>query len=71
MKTVSIKPCINRENRSRISKFSYTVIVLTRTTKFLEVVIPPDNYQTVIYLFTAIIPLLQMIFAVKWYTFLW
>ena len=29
VKTVSRKPCINRESKSRSSKFSYTVIVVT------------------------------------------
>ena len=29
--TVSRKPCINRESKSRSSQFSYAVIVVTRT----------------------------------------
>ena len=45
-KTVSIKPCINREYNSKISYFSYIVIVVSRIMKFLEVVTPPyiDQY---------------------------
>ena len=30
VKTVSIKTCINRESKIRISKFSYAVIVVTQ-----------------------------------------
>ena len=30
-KTVSIKPCINKEIKCRGSQFSYTVIVVTQT----------------------------------------
>ena len=37
-KTVSIKPCINREDKRKSSKFSYKVIVVTQTMKFLAVV---------------------------------
>ena len=37
-KTVIRKPYINREDKIKIYQFSYTVIVATRTTKFLEVV---------------------------------
>ena len=48
-KTVSIKPCKNREDKSKISQFSYTVIFVTIPTKFLEVVTPPSIYQLLIY----------------------
>ena len=44
-KTVLRKPCINREDKSECSQFNYTVIVLTRTMKFLSVVTPPSVYQ--------------------------
>ena len=44
-KTVSIKTFINREDKSKRSKFSYTAIVETRTTNFLEVVTPPSIYH--------------------------
>ena len=40
-KTVSIKPCINREDKSTISPISYVAIFVTRTVKFLVVVTPP------------------------------
>ena len=45
MKTVSRNPSINREEKSKISKFSYTVFVVARTMKFPDVVIPPSIYQ--------------------------
>ena len=44
-KTVSRKPCINREDKSMSSKFSYASIVLTRKMKLLEFVMPPYIYQ--------------------------
>ena len=44
-KTVSIKPCINREDKSNSSQFSYTDIFLTKTMKFLEVLTPPSIYH--------------------------
>ena len=44
-KTVSRKPCINRDNKSKISQFICTVIVVTRTMKFLGVVTPQYIYQ--------------------------
>ena len=37
MKTVSRKPCINREDKSNILLLIYTVISVTRTMKFLSV----------------------------------
>ena len=40
-KTVSIKPCINREDKSTISPISYVAIFVTSTVKFLVVVTPP------------------------------
>ena len=44
-KTVSIKPCINREDKSKISQFSYTVIVVTISMNLLVVVTPQSVYQ--------------------------
>ena len=44
-KTVSIRPCISREYKIKISKFSYTVIVVAITLKFLAVVTPPYIYH--------------------------
>ena len=45
LKTVSRKPCINIENKSKSSQFICTVIVVKRTTKFLSVVTPSYIYQ--------------------------
>ena len=42
---MSIKPCINRESKSRISQFSYKVIVVTITMNLLVVVTPPAIYH--------------------------
>ena len=44
-KTLSRKPCINREDKSKRSQLSYTYIVVTITMKFLEFVIPAYIYQ--------------------------
>ena len=44
-KTVSIKQCINIEDKSKISQFSYTVIVVSLTIKFLAVVTLPYIYK--------------------------
>ena len=44
-KTVSIKPCINRLDKSKISQFSYKVIFVARKIKFLLVVTPPSIYH--------------------------
>ena len=50
-KTMSIKPCINRESERRISHVSYTVILVTRIINFLAVVSPLDTYQILTVLF--------------------
>ena len=42
---MSRKPCINREDKRNIPQFSYTVIVVTRTMKFLAVVTPKSIYH--------------------------
>ena len=42
---MSRKLCMNRESKSRISQFSYIVIVVTRALKFLAVVTPPNIYH--------------------------
>ena len=42
MKTAPRKPCINREDKRKISQFSYNVIVVARKMNFLEVVTPPS-----------------------------
>ena len=39
------KLCINREYKIRISQFSYPIIFVARTMKFLEVVTPQYIYQ--------------------------
>ena len=39
-KTASIKSCINREDKIKISQVSYTVMVVTKIMKFLAVVTP-------------------------------
>ena len=44
-KIVKIKPWINTEDKSNISLCIYTVIVFTRTMKFLAVLTPPSIYQ--------------------------
>ena len=44
-KTVSIKLCIHREDKSKSVQFSYTDIVVARTMKFLSVVTPPSISQ--------------------------
>ena len=44
-KTLSVKPCINREDNSKRSQFSYTFIVVEITMKFLAFVNPPYIYQ--------------------------
>ena len=44
-KTVLKNPCIIREDKNNISKFIYTDIVVTRTTRFLEVVTPKSIYH--------------------------
>ena len=44
-KTVSRKPCMNREDKSKITHFSYTFILIKVTTKLPEVVIPPYIYH--------------------------
>ena len=41
-KTVSRKPCINREDKSERSQFIFTDILVTRTTYFVVVVAPPS-----------------------------
>ena len=46
---MSRKPCINREDNSKSSQFSYTVIVIVRTMKLLEVVTLPYIYQIVMW----------------------
>ena len=43
---MSIKQCINREDKTERSLFSYTDIVVTRTMNFLEVVTPPSIYNS-------------------------
>ena len=42
---MSRKPCINREDKRNIPQFSYTVIFVTRTMKFLAVVTPQSIYH--------------------------
>ena len=44
-KTVSRKPCINREAKSRKSQLSYSVTVVETTMKLLAVVKPPSSYN--------------------------
>ena len=44
-KKLSRKLCINREDKGKISQFSYKSIVITRTTKFLEVLTPSYIYH--------------------------
>ena len=44
-KTVSIKPCINREDKSKSLTFSYIVTVVVRKIMFLSVLTPPYIYQ--------------------------
>ena len=44
-KTVSIEPCINIEEKIKISQFIYTDIFVTRTMKFLAVVTTPYIYH--------------------------
>ena len=44
-KTVIIKPCINREAKRNISLLNYSVTVVGRTSKFLEVVTPTSFYH--------------------------
>ena len=46
-KTVSRKPCINREDNIKISQFNYTAIVLIITMKLLSVVTSPSIYQNI------------------------
>ena len=43
-KTVLIKPCINRKDKSTISPFSYAGFSVKRTVNFLVVVTPPYIY---------------------------
>ena len=45
MKTVSIKPCINREYKIKSSQFGYIVIGISMTMNFLAVVTPPYIYH--------------------------
>ena len=44
-KTVSRKSCIKIEDKNKISEFSYTVIVVEITMKFLVFIIPPSIYH--------------------------
>ena len=44
-KIVSIKPCKNREDKSRSAKFRYTTIVVSITMNFLAVVTPLHIYH--------------------------
>ena len=44
-KTVSRKSCINRSYKSKSSQFSYTVIVVARTMKYLSVVTSLSIYH--------------------------
>ena len=44
-KTMSIKPCINRQDKSYRSQFVYTDIVVTRLMKLPEVVTPSYIYH--------------------------
>ena len=44
-KTVSINPCISREDNSKITQCSYKSIVVTKTMKFLAIVTPLSIYQ--------------------------
>ena len=46
-KTVSRKSSINSESNIRSSKFSYTIIVVTRSIKSLTIVVPPSIYYVV------------------------
>ena len=43
--TVSVKLCINREDKIMSSKFIYTVIFVTRKTNFLDVATPTSIYN--------------------------
>ena len=43
--TVSRKPCINIEDKSKSSQFSYKSIVVTIKIQFLSVVTPPYIYH--------------------------
>ena len=44
-KTSSIKPCINRESKIKISQLSHSVTIFERKMKFLAVVTPTSIYQ--------------------------
>ena len=44
-KTVPRKPCINREDKRKISHFSFSVTDVERTIKLLAVVIPTYIYH--------------------------
>ena len=46
-KTIPVKQCTNREDNTKISKFSSTIVVVARTMKVLAVVTPPYIYQNI------------------------